>query len=172
MPRRAWLVLALCVAVVAVVVVGAFATQHRYTSNASATNTATQLDSCALFTQADAQSLIGPAATPGLRPDTTGSCAYLSDAPANTPAPTLITINTYDGEPLPVSESYEGGPAERDTPVRGLGARARWYFYGRGAAGVLDVHDGSHVVRVMVGEADDNRATAIATARTILDRLP
>jgi hypothetical protein len=83
-----------------------------------------------------------------------------------------VTINIYDGQPLPVSESYEGGSPQRDSPVSGLGSQARWYFYGRGAAGVLDVHEGDHVVRLMVGDAPvSNKATAIATARVILSRL-
>jgi hypothetical protein len=54
-----------------------------------------------------------------------------------------------------------------------VGNQARWYFYGRGAAGVLDVHKGKYVVRLLVGDAPvNNKATAIAAARVILSRLP
>jgi hypothetical protein len=172
MSRGAWLLVLASLAVVAVALLGAAVTGGSVEVNASDRSTAKQLDACSVFTQLDAQSILGPATPPGGHPGGDGGCAYLSRAPVSSPAPTLVSVNIYDGQPLPVPESYDGGPPQRDGPVRGIGNRARWYFYGRRAAGVLDVHRGSEVVRVMVGDASDNRATAIATAQLILSRLP
>ena len=173
MSRAGWLLVLASLAVVVVVLVGAAVTGGSVEVNASERSTAKQLDACAVFTQSDAQTILGPAAV-GTRPEM-GSCSYLSRPPVaspGSPPPTLVTINIYDGQPLSVSESYDGGSPQRDTSVSGLGNEARWYFYGRGAAGVLDVHKGSHVVRLMVGDAPvNNKATAIATARVILSRL-
>jgi hypothetical protein len=175
MSRGAWLLLLASVAVVAVALVGAAVTGGSVEVNASERSTAKQLDACALFTTPDAKALLGPAAW-GSRPGGDSGCSYLSGPPVSSPGsppPTLVTINVFDGQPLPVSESYEGGSPQRDAAVSGLGSHARWYFYGRGAAGVLEVHQGNHVVRLMVGDApDNNKATAIATARMILSRLP
>ncbi len=174
MSRAGWLLVLAALAVVVVALVGAAVTGGSVEVNASERNTAKQLDACAVFTTSDAQTILGPAAV-GTRPDDVGTCSYLSRPPVaspGSPPPTLVTINIYDGQPLSVSESYDGGSPQDDTSVSGLGNEARWYFYGRGAAGVLDVHKGSHVVRLMVGDAPvNNKATAIATARVILSRL-
>jgi hypothetical protein len=175
MSRGAWLFVLASVAVVVVVLAAAAVTGGSVEVTASEANTAAQLDACAVFTASDAQALLGAAAV-GARPDGSGSCAYLSRPPVaspGSPPPTLVTISVYDGQPLSVSESYDGGSPERDTAVAALGRHARWYFYGRGAAGVLEVHKGDHVVRLMVGDAPNgNRTTAIAAATVILSRLP
>jgi hypothetical protein len=143
--------------------------------NASERSTAKELDACTVFTTADAQAILGPAAW-GTHPDDLGTCSYLSRPPVaspGSPPPTLVTVNIYEGQPLPVEASYDGGSPERDTAVSGLGSHARWYFYERGAAGVLDVHKGNLVIRLMVGDAPvNNKATAIAAAGVILSRLP
>jgi hypothetical protein len=174
MSRGAWLLLLPSLAVVVVALAGAAVTGGSVDVDTSPANTAKQLDACAVFTTSDAQTILGPAAW-GTRPDDGGTCSYLSRPPVaspGSPPPTLVTINIYDGQPLPVSESYDGGSPQRDTSVSGLGNQARWYFYGHGAAGVLDVHKGNHVVRLMVGDASvNNKATAVATARVILSRL-
>ena len=172
MSRAAWLLVLASLAVVVVVLVGAAVTGGSVEVNASERSTAKQLDACAVFTQSDAQSILGPATPPGGHPGGDGGCAYLSNAPTATPRPTLVSINVYDGQPLSVSDSYDGGPPTKETAVSSVGSHATWYFYGRGAAGVLDAREGKYVVRVMVGDARDDRATATATARVILARLP
>jgi hypothetical protein len=173
MSRATWLLVSASLAVVVVALVVAAVTGGSVEVNASERSTAKQLDACAVFTQSDAQSILGPATPSGGHPGGDGGCAYLSGAPVSSPAPTLVSINIYDGQPPPVSDSYDGGPPQRESSVSGVGNRARWYFYGRRAAGVLDVHKGNQVVRVMVGDAPvSNKATAIASARVILSRLP
>jgi hypothetical protein len=175
MSRAAWLLVLAALALVVVALVGVAVTGGSVDVNASESNTAKQLDACAVFTPSDAQAILGAAAW-GTRPDGSGTCSYLSGpavASPGSPPPTLVTISIYDGQPAPVSESYEGGSPVRDTAVRGLGGQAHWYFFGRGAAGVLEVHKGSHVVRLMVGDAPvDNQATAVAATKVILSRLP
>ena len=174
MSRQAWLLVLVTVAVVVVALVGAAVTGGSVEVSPSHVSTAKPLDACAVFTTTDAQAILGPAAW-GTRPDGAGTCSYLSGVPApppGSPPPTLVTINIYDGQPLSVDESYDGGSPERNTAVDGLGSDARWYFFGRGAAGVLEVHKGTHVVRLMVGDAPvTNKATAIAVASVVLGRL-
>jgi hypothetical protein len=165
--KVAWAVIA---AVVVLVAIGAIVASG--SGSASSQSSASQLNVCGVFTLTDAQAILGAATTSPGPLGGEGSCVYLSDAPTSTPPPTLISINVYDGQPLSVAESYDGGPPKRDSAVNGLGSSARWYFYGRSAAGVLDVHDHQHVVRVMVGGSQDDRATAVATARVILEHLP
>jgi hypothetical protein len=142
---------------------------HERSSSQSAVTTHTSLDACRVFAMSDAQQLFGSNAIVGGHIGLLGNCSY-TDANQRGSG-RLIALDLFRGQPPSVADSYEQGPVS-DTAVDVPGAHARWYFYGRDAAGVLDVHRGRYVLRVAVGQTHDDRAVATAVAKVILPRLP
>ena len=166
--RRFWLGITLGVVMFGALLVGVFVLPDHEASSSPAP-AYWMLNPCQYFTLDDARPILGPAATvmsPG-----GGVCAFLSGNPATVENPILVSISAFAGHPPSVAQSYEGGPPTHVSALTGLGDRARWYSFGRGAAGVLEVRVGSRVVRLMVGDRPNQEAIAIAAASVIAPRL-